>query len=197
MKIVIISGTPGTGKTSVSKKITEKINARMISLNELAISKNLIISYDQKRDTNIIDAKKIIDQVEILIQKHSQGNIEVLIIESHFSDIIPNDLIDYPIVLRCHPDELMKRLKERDYKTEKLIENAQAEILGNCMNFMIKKNMGKEIIEINTTNLNVKSIAEIIIHIIQDNKYMEKFSKLKVDWLEKLFQENRLEDFFD
>ncbi|MFX1277438.1 MAG: adenylate kinase family protein [Promethearchaeota archaeon] len=194
---MIISGTPGTGKTSVSKKITEKINARMISLNELAISKNLIISYDQKRDTNIIDAKKIIDQVEILIQKHSQGNIEVLIIESHFSDIIPNDLIDYPIVLRCHPDELMKRLKERDYKTEKLIENAQAEILGNCMNFMIKKNMGKEIIEINTTNLNVKSIAEIIIHIIQDNKYMEKFSKLKVDWLEKLFQENRLEDFFD
>ena len=197
MEIVIISGTPGTGKTSVSKKITEKLNARMISLNEIAISNNLIIKYDQKRDTSIINAKKIIGYVKKLIEQYKKEKIDVLIIESHFSDIIPNNIIDYPIVLRCHPDELIKRLKLRNYKIEKLRENVQTEILGNCTNYMIKKNLAKDIIEIDTSNLNIESVAEIIISLIQDNKNIEKFSKLKIDWLEVLFQENRIEEFFD
>ena len=197
MKRVIISGTPGTGKTSVSKLITQKINARMISLSKLAISNNLTIGYDLKRETSVIDAKKIITQIHRIIEKCIDDNIDVLIIESHFSDIIPNNLIDYAIVLRCHPDELFKRLKDRNYKKEKILENVQAEILGTCINYLIEKNLGKEIIEINTTKLKIESIANIIIDMIQYNKNIEKFTQMNIDWLEELFQEDRLNDFFD
>lgn len=197
MKRVIISGTPGTGKTSVSKLITQKINARMISLSKLAISNNLTVGYDLKRETSVIDAKKIIIQVNKIIETYIEDNVEVLIIESHFSDIIPNNLIDYAIVLRCHPDELTKRLKKRNYRKEKIIENVQAEILGTCMKYLIEKKLEKDIIEINATNLKIESIANIIIDIIQYNKNIEKFTKINIDWLEELFQKDRLNDFFD
>ncbi len=197
MKRVIISGTPGTGKTSISKLITQKINARMISLSKLAISNNLTIGYDLKRETSVIDAKKIILQVHKIIETCINQNIEVIIIESHFSDIIPNYLIDYAIVLRCHPDELFRRLKDRNYKKEKILENVQAEILGTSMNYLIEKNLEKDIIEIDTTNLKIESIANLIIEIIQYNKNIEKFTQIRIDWLEELFQEDRLNDFFD
>lgn len=197
MKRVIISGTPGTGKTSISKLLTQKINARMISLSKLAISNNLTIGYDLKRETSVIDAKKIILQVHKIIETCINQNIEVIIIESHFSDIIPNNLIDYAIVLRCHPDELIRRLKDRNYKKEKILENVQAEILGTSMNYLIEKNLEKDIIEIDTTNLKIESIANLIIEIIQYNKNIEKFTQIRIDWLEELFQEDRLNDFFD
>ncbi|GAG77928.1 unnamed protein product, partial [marine sediment metagenome] len=36
MKNIIISGTPGCGKTSVAKELSNLISGRIISLNELA-----------------------------------------------------------------------------------------------------------------------------------------------------------------
>ncbi len=197
MKIVIISGTPGTGKTSVSKIITKKLNAKMISLNEMVLSNNLTLSYDHKRETAVIDTERIIEHVKRLVNACSRDNINILIIESHFSDIIPNELIDYPIVLRCHPDELIKRLNKKHYTYEKIFENVQTEILGSCMNYLIEKNLGKEIIEIDTTDLNIESVAEIITDMIKYNKNIEQFTQQRIDWLEKLFQEDKLHEYFD
>ncbi|MDX1798828.1 MAG: hypothetical protein R3255_09280, partial [Candidatus Lokiarchaeia archaeon] len=51
--------------------------------------------------------------------------------------------------------------------------------------------------EINTENLNVNSVAKIIVDIVLGNKDGNQYEIGKIDWLEKLFQENRLEKFFD
>ncbi|MHA1292638.1 MAG: AAA family ATPase, partial [Promethearchaeota archaeon] len=69
MRIIVISGTPGTGKTSVSKKLLDFINAEMLSLNELAIMKRFVIKYDTKRDTYVIDSKKLISYIINKIEK--------------------------------------------------------------------------------------------------------------------------------
>ncbi|MHA1456395.1 MAG: AAA family ATPase [Promethearchaeota archaeon] len=54
MKVIVISGTPGTGKTFIAKKLSEKITAKVISLSEFAVKKDLILSFDSKRDTYVI-----------------------------------------------------------------------------------------------------------------------------------------------
>ena len=63
MKIIAISGTPGSGKTSVSKKLSEIANAKFISLNELAVSEQLTLKYDKKRNTHVVDFKKLIPHI--------------------------------------------------------------------------------------------------------------------------------------
>ena len=197
MKLVIISGTPGTGKTTVSNKISEMIDATIITLNELAISEGLIHNFDKKRDTNVVDIDRLVSHVLKKVEELKENGKQLLIIESHFSDIVPNAMINYAIVLRCEPSELSDRLEKRNYRKEKIAENLQAEILGNCANYLVKKDLEIPLLEIDTTLLKVEAVARIILDIIQDNINIEKYQIGKVDWLEKLFQENRLDDFFN
>ncbi len=197
MKIIVISGTPGTGKTMVSEKISEKIDAKVISLNEIAILKKFTLDYDTERETYIVDFERLCPYILSQIEELKKTNKDVLIIEGHFSDIIPDELIDYALILRCNPDILYKRLEIRGYKHKKIIENIQAEILGNCVNYMIQKKIKTPILEIDTSNLNINTLAQIIIELISDGKKLEDYTIGKIDWLEELSQKNKLKEFFD
>ena len=72
MKIIVISGTPGTGKTSVSKAIGESYKSKIISLNEFAIKVNFNIKYDTKRKTHIIDTEKLLPHLVDLIEHNKK-----------------------------------------------------------------------------------------------------------------------------
>jgi adenylate kinase len=197
MKNIIISGTPGCGKTSVAKEMTNLLQAKIISLNELAISDKFSFEYDEERKTHIVDFEIFLPYIIKKIDKIEQSDPPFLIIESHFSDIIPEKYVDYAFILRCDPDELYERLKQKNYSSKKIIENIQSEILGSCANYFIQKKIKSPLFEIDTTNRSINSIAKIIVDIILGNKDGNKYIIGKIDWLEKLFQENRLEEFFD
>ena len=97
MKVILISGTPGTGKTVISNKISKILNAKSISLSRFAIKKGLILSFDSKRDTHVIDEEKLVLEITNLIKKHENQGISHLIIEGHLTDIIPEKNIDIVI----------------------------------------------------------------------------------------------------
>ena len=197
MKIIIISGTPGCGKTSVANELSKLIDAKIMSLNELAVSDDFSFEYDNERKTHIVDFKVFLPYILKKIKIIKKNNPRFLIIESHFSDIIPKKYIDYIFILRCDPDELTKRLKSRNYDKKKITENVQSEIMGNCVNYLIEKKVKKPIYEIDTTNLDIKSVAKTIYDIVFAKIDVKKYYLGKVDWLEKLFQEDRLAEFFD
>jgi len=197
MEIITISGTPGCGKTSVAKILAEKNKVKFISLNTIAIDKNFLIRTDSKRNTHIIDEEKIIDYLNNKIEKLKLKDIDYLIIESHFSDIIPAHLINFAIILRCHPDELLKRLENRGYSEKKIYENAQAEILGNCTSYFLEKNLRVPLIEVDTTHKTVSETANIIWNIILTKRVPDLNKIGTTDWLEQLYQKNRIEDFFE
>jgi len=197
MKILIVSGTPGTGKTTVSKNLLNYFKAKVISLSELAISEKLIKNYDTERETSVINEKKIVHHVIKLIERYNKLDLKFLVIESHFSDIVPGQIIDYIIILRYDPDELCIRLKERGYKKEKIRENVQSEILGNSVNYFLNKQLNKPIMEIDTTNKSIDVITKTIIGILTGKVDVNEYIIGKIDWLEKISQEDRLQVFFD
>ena len=197
MKNIIISGTPGCGKTSVAKEISNLIDAKIISLNELAISDKFSFEFDEDRKTYIVDFEIFLPYALEKIEEMKHENPPYLVIESHFSDIIPEKFIDYTFILRCDPDELFKRLELKDYDIKKITENTQAEIMGNCVNYFIQKQIKTPIFEIDTTNIDIKTVANIIVGIIIEKNNGKNFKIGKIDWLQKLFEEDRLKDFFD
>ena len=197
MKIIIIAGTPGTGKTTVAKSLSTIIEAKILSLNEIAISEEFSFDYDDQREAIIVDFKKFLPFVIKKIRKIEYENPKYLIIESHFSDIIPDKYIDFIFILRCDPDELVKRLKRRNYNKKKITENAQAEILGSSVNYFIQKKIKKLIFEIDTSKLGIQDVAKTILGIINNKINKENYLVGKINWLEKLYQEDRLKEFFE
>ncbi|MHA1884070.1 MAG: AAA family ATPase, partial [Promethearchaeota archaeon] len=120
MIFIIISGTPGCGKTSVANELIKLIDGKIISLNKLVISSNLPFEFDKERKTYIVDFQIFLPLVLQKINEIILENPQFLIIESHFSDIIPDKFIDYIFILRCDPDELKKRLQKRNYDLNKI-----------------------------------------------------------------------------
>ncbi|MFO7795985.1 MAG: adenylate kinase family protein [Promethearchaeati archaeon] len=196
MEIIIITGTPGCGKTTISKEISQLEKSEYISLNELVVKKGFHEDYDKKRDTYIADFDKMIPYIIKIIEKAKEKKLKYFFIEGHFADIIPKKFIDLVIILRCHPDILRKRLEKRDYKESKIRENLQAEILGNSTNYILEKDLKCPIYEINTSNKSIDSIIKTITDIINNGE--PNLNPVgKIDWLCELSKKNRLNEFFD
>ena len=60
---VALTGTPGTGKSTVSKQL-RKSGYTVHDLNEIALSNDLILAYDKSRETREVDLKGLNNYVE-------------------------------------------------------------------------------------------------------------------------------------
>jgi|TARA_Y100000310_G_scaffold271804_1_gene286447 adenylate kinase len=59
MKVIIITGSVGTGKTTLSKLLAKKLNFYYIDVNKIVREYNISEGYDKKRKTNIVDINKL------------------------------------------------------------------------------------------------------------------------------------------
>lgn len=57
---IFLTGTPGVGKTTVSKLLAKKLSAKVININELVKEKSLYIGLDEKRNSVIVDLKNYV-----------------------------------------------------------------------------------------------------------------------------------------
>ncbi|EIM22073.1 nucleoside-triphosphatase [Wallemia mellicola] len=132
---ILITGTPGTGKTTLSQSILESLNRasdqqnqfKHISIGDLVKQKDLHNGYNNEWQCYDVDDDKILDELESTIE--SGGNI----LDWHCSEIFPENWLDLVIVLRCDHQVLYQRLEDRGYKSEKIQENNDAEIFGECL----------------------------------------------------------------
>ena len=97
--IIFISGTPCTGKTTVSEVLSEKLNWNLVKINDFAISNNLVLGIDEEKGYKIIDIDNLNVSLQNIISKE-----ENLIVEGHLSHLCSG--ADKMIVLRCRPEIL-------------------------------------------------------------------------------------------
>lgn len=165
MKIAI-SGTPGTGKTSVTKLLEKK--HPIIHLNEYVKENELTRGYDKERKSYHVDLEAVDEELP-----------KEAIIESHFSHLLEVDRI---IVLRCHPNELEKRLSGRD--EDEIKENLEAEAIDKILIESLDRL--NDVHEIDTTNRSKKEVAKLIDRIIKGNIKKEPG---QIDWSNWLLEE--------
>ena len=59
MKVIVVTGSVGTGKTTLSKKLAKKLNFLYIDVNKIIKKYNISEGYDKKRKTKIVDVGKL------------------------------------------------------------------------------------------------------------------------------------------
>lgn len=163
--VIGISGTPGTGKTTIATKLKEVLSAVCINLTEIAIENDFILEEDDERDTKIVNTEKLIPFIEKIIETHS-GNI---IIEGHYADLIPDPLLSLLIILRTEPPVLEQRLINKHFSPQKVLENIQSEILGSCTSSALETHDRTKIYEVDSSIESPERILERIQTIIETN----------------------------
>ena len=159
MKVIVVTGVPGTGKTTLSKLLAKKLDFHYLDVNKLISKYKLSEGYDKKRRTKIIDVnklnKKLINEIKS-IQKSNKNykygkfkEIKGIIIDSHLSHYLPRKYVDFCVVAKCDIKELSKRLKKKKFHQLKIKENIEAEIFDVCLNEA--KERKHKIIVIDTT----------------------------------------------
>ncbi|SNR79487.1 adenylate kinase family protein [Desulfurobacterium atlanticum] len=162
-----ITGTPGTGKTTVAKILSEKLRLPIYNLSDIVKEKKLYKSFDEGRDAFIVDIEKL---REFFKDKHR------FIAEGLVAHYIPCDVL---VVLRAKPDVIRERLKERNYTTEKVEENVEAERIAYCATEAFENFSGKVFIHIDTSNRTPEKIVNVIIEGVKRGGIVEE-----IDWLE-------------
>lgn len=152
--IIGITGTPGTGKTSVC----ESSGVACLDLNSMVETEGFYTGVDPERGSLIADLERLGDYVR---QKEAAANGKVLVIEGHLAHLLRPAVA---IVLRAHPSALAARLKRKGFSARKIQENLEAEVLDLILTEAVE--LCETVYEVDTSSKSVAEAAAVVRAII-------------------------------
>jgi len=158
MDVIIVTGTPGTGKTELALEIAKLLKYEYIDVNDVVKKEKLVESYDKERKTNVVDERMLSKALVNLIKSKKAPN---LVIDSHMSHCIPAKYADLCIVAKCDLKVLKRRLEKKGYSKDKVRENMEAEICEVCLSEA--KEAGHNVLVVDTSVKKPKELAKALL----------------------------------
>jgi len=119
---ILITGTPGTGKSTLAAEVALQSGLAYIDVSELCKQQELYEGWDDEYECHILDEDRVVDELE------SQVSMGGHIVDYHGCDFFPERWFDIVFVLRTDNTFLYDRLQARGYSEKKLKENVECEI---------------------------------------------------------------------
>ncbi|CAL9040239.1 adenylate kinase isoenzyme 6 homolog [Musa acuminata AAA Group] len=119
---ILVTGTPGTGKTTTCSLLADATGVCHINVGDLVREKGLHDGWDEEFECHIINEDLVCDELEDKME--DGGNI----VDYHGCDFFPERWFDCVVVLQTDNSILHDRLSSRGYMGPKLINNIECEI---------------------------------------------------------------------
>ena len=188
-RVIVVTGTPGTGKTRFSKTLAKELQAQYIPLTEYVTKNELYLAIDRYRASKIIDLNRTRKNIRGLLSR-SKG---LVIVDTHVPDgVVDKKAVKQVFVLRCHPRILKKRLKAKGWNQRKTRENLLAEVLDICFISSINYYGLRRVAQLNTSRTSLKSNIALAKRVLMNRASKGKTS---LDWIAQLDREGSLEDY--
>jgi len=185
--VVVITGTPGVGKSTVARRIADRTGFKLIQLNLLAEEVGGIGGTDPERETQIVKPG-VIRRALRKILKESEGTV---IVEGHYGEVVPSESVRVAVVLRTDPLKLRDRLRSRGYPEAKVKENVEAELLDCCLIDALEAFGQGRVVELDTTELDTEGAVREVESIVHGKGGKPPGS---INWIAKLESEGRIKD---
>ena len=166
---IAVTGTPGTGKTTAIERLETEFD--VVHLNDLIESERLYVERDRERDSLVAD----VDAIRELF-----AGREDLLVESHLAHYLDADRV---IVLRCRPEEIERRLRERGESEASAAENAESEALDVILSEAVERHGRERVYEVETTDRSPDDVADEIEAVIAGEREPSAGTVSYVDYL--------------
>lgn len=182
-KVIIVTGTPGTGKTTFAKALVSAIGADYVNLTQYVTTRKLYRGIDRERRTKIIDMAR----TRTSLKKTLSAIQGPAVVDTHIPDgILPKELVSRVFVLRCHPRILEARLRSKKWKLNKIRENIVAEIVDSCLIAAIGYYGREKVIQFDTSHANMRDCVALAERFMLGKSTK---TRIKIDWLAQLEKE--------
>ena len=186
--MIILTGTPGTGKTTISKALAKGIHADYLSLTRFVTAKGLYTAIDRERKTKIVDIERTRRSLRSLVSKGT-----MILVDTHVADSIPRERTRKVIVLRCHPRVLESRLRKKGWSGNKVRENVLAEMLDACYMVAVSYYGAKKVCQLDTSSRSLEKCVTLAKKIV-----LEPVSAgVTINWIATLKRERGLERYLE
>jgi len=166
---IAVTGTPGTGKTTATKLVESDLE--LVHLNEVIREEGLSTERDEARDSLVADLDAVAEWL---------GDRDDLLLDSHLAHHFDADRV---VVLRCHPEELERRLEERGEPQAKAEENAESEALDVILAEAVERHGEGSVYEIDATDGDPESVAREIERVIDGDREPSAGTVSFIDYL--------------
>ena len=181
---LIITGNPGVGKhTTADVFMKGNSEYQLIDINKFAIEKGFT---EKSEDGFEVDTTRLKDELQKLISKRT-------LFVGHLAPyVLDESKIDFVVILRKNPYQLIEIYEQRGYQESKIKQNTGSEILGVIANDAITSFGQDKTFEINTTDKTPEKVVDVMNNLIKNQKGGDT-----VDWLTLVEEKNEFDRFFD
>ncbi len=180
LRMIIITGTPGVGKTELARSLAKETRSEFLNLSELVKKERLHKRFDKSSQSYIIDERKLKRWLDRYIYEHPKTGV---VFDTHsIGSFLPAGKGMIALVLRLDPVLLYNRLRERKWTKRKAWENVESEIIDVSL-YEASKYLGKEnVYEIDTTRKTRSTVLAEALRILTTGR---SWRSRRTNWLEK------------
>lgn len=115
--------------------LAERLNLQHLNIGSIIEQHQFHTGYDDQLQTHILDEDKLLDHLEVEIQKaqdmsdDDDDDFNGLVIDYHSCNLFPERWFDLVLVLRADTHVLYDRMVKRGYNEAKREQNMQCEIM--------------------------------------------------------------------
>jgi adenylate kinase len=125
---ILVTGTPGVGKTATASFIAEQTGMQHINIADLIQQHQCYDGRDEELESYYLDEDKLLDIMETMMETAAEKGIGI-IADYHSAELFPERWFDLVLVLRTSTTILFDRLTKRGYSEKKRSENMECEIM--------------------------------------------------------------------